>query len=378
MALRKLPQEGTPELEQLVNRWRTCHDAAEMDALARHHGFSYGHSLDKAMRQRGYKKDPIPEPKGGKDPEVVYRTIPIESLHIDRIKPLSKHKGDEEHQVVQLGDAQVGHSTRSYNSGVYLRRMKNFERHTMLIANLHRNLYPLNELWIIFEGDNVQGEKIGKQVALDELDTMVDKHGTRHVMTVTNQIHDILVPATVSCIANFLQLYRVVHLRGVRGNHGTQEKWNANRSNWDAEYYRSLEMAFLHEKRVDVDFEYDDFFQIVEIQGWKFFVFHGDQIPSHHGIPWYGIERRVLNWKAIYNFDFVLMGHFHTFGEHDCNGIPIFLNGTFCSDDAWALKKLGKKGSLAQRTFGVHKNVGVTWRYPVLLEKVDTQAKMAP
>lgn len=370
MASRKLPEEGTPEFEQLLKEWCVCHDAARMDALAHQYHFSYGHSLDKALRQRGYKKEPIPS--STPEPRIVYKTIPLEALNIKRFKPMPRRKGDEEHQVVTLSDQQVGHSTKSYNSEVYRQRMKNFERHTMLIADLHRNMYPINELWLIFLGDNVHGEKVGKQVSLDELDTMVDKYGTHHIMGVSNQIHDVLVPATVACIANFLQLYKIIHIRGVVGNHGTGEKWNALRSNWDAEYYHSLEMAFKNEKRVDVEFEYDGFYQIVEIQGWKFFVFHGDQIPAYHGIPWYGIERRVLNWNAIYDFDYVLMGHFHTFGEHDCNGIPILLNGTFCSDDPWALKKLGKQGSIVQRTFGVHKNVGITWRYPLLLEKVKT------
>ena len=336
--------------------------------------FSNKKSYVKCMRDHGATRsytNAVTSPPSP-SPSIVYetRTIPQEFLKIDRIKPTPAKKGDEEHQIVVIGDQHVGHSTVSFNSDSYIRRMKNFQKNTMLIASLHRNMYPLNELWMLFLGDNVHGERVGKQVSLDEMDTMVDKYGTRHVMGVSNQIHDVLIPATVNCILNFLQFYKVIHLRGVPGNHGANEKWNSLRCNWDLEYYRNLKSAFMHEKRVDADFEVDNFYQKVGIQDHTFFLVHGDQIPMHIGVPWFGIERRVLNWNAsIKDFDYVVMGHFHFIGEDDVNGIPVFLNGTFCSDDKWTLNKLGKKGTLAQRTLGVHKKEGVTWQYNVKLEK---------
>lgn len=365
--MRKLPVGEALEKEKEF--YRTA-SKEELMARAAELGMPFG-SYQRQLLLQGARR-PHQYPVKEEKPKTIVETQPIprEALAIKPIKPLARFKGDEEHMVADLADIHAGHVTPTYNTKVLLHRLSNWRDGILKIANLHRNLYPLRELWLLFGGDNVHGERIGEQVSLDELDVITDKYGITHAMGVSNQIHDILVPAVAGCITNFLQLFDVIHLRGVRGNHGIPSKLAALRSNWDMEFYRNLTSAFINEKRIDADFEYDNFYQKVEIQDHNFFVVHGDQIPMSYGVPWFGIERRVLNWNAsIGGFEYVVIHHFHFIGESDVNGIPVLLNGTFCSDDQWTLNRLGKKGTIAQRVFGVHKKQGITWQYHIKLQR---------
>jgi len=135
-----------------------------------------------------------------------------------------------------------------------------------------------------------------------------------------------------------------IKFKGVRGNHGRVGKYTHEANNWDLQYYDSLKWACESLDHVDIESS-EEFYDIMTVQDKDFLLYHGYSIRSYHGIPWYGIEKRIQNW---YNglpedFDHVLLGHFHTQATHNWNNVKIFLNGTAVTDDMWALETLGKK-----------------------------------
>lgn len=50
----------------------------------------------------------------------------------------------------------------------------------------------------------------------------------------------------------------------------------------------------------------------IEYAGKKILMTHGDTIKAWNGIPYYGIDRLVGRESARRNFDFLVLGHFHT------------------------------------------------------------------
>jgi len=118
------------------------------------------------------------------------------------------------------------------------------------------------------------------------------------------------------------------------------------------------------------------FFIVKEISGWNFLVMHGDTIRSWMGIPWYGIERTMhklgdlLQSKGV-NIHYRVLGHFHNTGELDKKPGEIIINGSVIGGTEYSLMALSGFERPTQLLFGVHKEIGATWRYPLRLDLVE-------
>lgn len=273
--------------------------------------------------------------------------------------PPAAQQNDPEEMVLVLGDLQIGHKTKTYNVEVFRERLWRLRDSVLNIANLHRMMRPMNRLHIIKVGDDIQGEEIGHKVDLDSLEQVV-----------FDQIYKTAVPALVEFGLSLANEFEEVDLHGVPGNHGAIDKFHAKKTNWDNMINKSLEMAFRLQPRIHCDFEYDSFYQIVEIMRHKFFVFHGGEINStYQGTPYYAVIRRIASWYvSLGPFYCAILGHYHHSFYIPHNRVGILGNGAFPTDDEWAVKKLGVASVPEQWVFGVHPKYGMTWRYPLSLD----------
>lgn len=111
-----------------------------------------------------------------------------------------------------------------------------------------------------------------------------------------------------------------------------------------------------------------------EVEGWNFLQTHGHDVKSWNSIPWYGINRLVGNINALESARNVvvhhyLFGHFHTATSLPHAAGESFINGSLIGGTEFGVHGLGKADKPAQWLFGVHKDHGVTHRWPLLAEQ---------
>jgi len=257
-------------------------------------------------------------------------------------------EGDPETLVLLISDLQAGHKTETFNFAVLKQRMKRLVERTLRITQLHRKSHPIPNLEIFLLGDLVHGERVGKTVDLNELQDCVSV-----------QMFDVVIPLLEWTIEEFSQHFDNVSVRTVAGNHGVISRENS--INLDQIIYYWLASRFRDFKNVKFTVA-KRFFQIVDVMGWRFLLAHGDQIKMYLNIPIYGVVNRAMRWQAtLGHFDFLTIGHFHSFTNMDWNHMSLFINGCFVTDDEWVSKTIGLTSSCNQTLMSVHPNRGVTF-----------------
>lgn len=283
-------------------------------------------------------------------------------IKVDVIPYKSATRTPEE-AVLLLGDAHIGHRTRSFSSDVFRKRIRGLLAGIREITDIQRQAYPVDVIHVCLTGDLVHNDLIGRFLSLDELE-----------MPVINQFIKVAVPEFASFLVSLTATFKQVNVYGVRGNHGMVHKFAADTTNWDSIIYQILEIQLKDQPRISMKCT-NDFFQLFTIQKHKFLLVHGDQIPMHLTLPWYGVTTRGMRWQGSMpsRFDYLVMGHFHVPSIITWNEMEIITNGTFVTDDEYVRKKLGLKTEPAQVFFGVHPKIGITWRYRINMDYANSE-----
>ncbi len=267
-------------------------------------------------------------------------------------------KGDEEEAVLHMGDGHAGKITPSYDEDVYNARMGEMFHSMMKIITLHRNMYPIRKLRILNLGDNVQGENPFQGSKIGSVR-----------MGVRDQIAKLAFPAHVKLIASLKQEFESVVVECYGGNHG-HERLAPETSRADFALYDVLQAYFADKKGITINI-HENFGDIISIQGFCFFCFHGDQIQCHQGIPYFALNRKLDKWFVQFDgFNYSCGAHYHKRIEDEVTSKFTYMAcASLVSDDEWALQKLGISSMPSQNLFGVHGVHGVTWKYAVLVDK---------
>lgn len=351
MSIRKLPPTGTPELEKVIERYKN----GEAETLWRELKFANRDSFITCMRKRcgvSYSESP------GEPQPVEQPVINIPPIKIKRYKPFKiRGKGDPETQVLLLGDHHADEVTPTYNAEVYKTRLSFLFDRTMAITELHRNMYPINDLVVFMLGDMVHGENPYQGAKLGSA-----------TMGGASQVYELAFPELMSLLCSLKENFKTVKVYCVWGNHGRISREAPKTSNWDNMLYKALEKAKMP-NGIEI-YPPKDFCQIVNIGGFRFFAYHGDQITAYNGIPYFAQKRKLMMWADTFGgFSYALQGHFH---EDDVirvsRAIKGFINGALVTDDPFALERVGTSGVPCQWTFGVHNRRGVTWAYSLMLD----------
>ena len=262
-----------------------------------------------------------------------------------------------ETQVLLISDMQTGVKTPTFNLDVCRERMETLIEKTIKIGSLHKKESSVENLVIMLLGDIVHGERVGFQVSLDELQTGVHEQKHAAVEMLTN------------AVTQFSKNYKNVYAYGVHGNHGVRGKFSSKSDNVDIDVYETLQLSCKHLKNVEMGFDHDSFYQIVQIGNFKYLMFHGHQQKmSGARMPIYGLESTISKWYLIdgMKFDVAVCGHFHTSTYIKAQGkLPLFVNGCFTTNDPFTIEKLAKDGTPAQWSFFTSEDHPVTAMYEI-------------
>jgi hypothetical protein len=173
-------------------------------------------------------------------------------------------------------------------------------------------------------------------------------------------------------LAPYFEQVNIVYVPGNHGRRSTKKNYHGAHDNWD---YLIATTAKLYCRDLDnVSFTIPNSFSAnVDIDGVGFHIFHGDDVRSQLGIPWYGLEKRRHRLMALENVRegvpvrYYCCGHFHRPGSTtEVNG-EMLINGAWPATDAFAYNSLAGFTEPSQLLHGVNKKYGITWRLPVKL-----------
>ena len=350
-----LPEPDTPEAEKLISVYTTC-SQEEIVRLGGEYGYKNKDNFVNAMRRRlNVFRGHAPNKVNLESPEP--ETINLPPVTLRNYKPQKVKRGDEETAVLAVADGHACKVTVSYNRAEYDRRMWNVFTHTMKIVNLHRQMYPINKLKIFNLGDNAQGENPHQGSVLGAVESNFKIQGAR------DQTTKVTVPMWNNLLGSFAQEFEEVEFHGIPGNHG-YDKLAPETSREDLRLYDMLDACWAKNSKVKINV-HELWYALIKIYDFTAFCFHGCDIPSTQGIPFFAMDRRLKSWHMQFGgFNYVFSGHFHhSFYREIAKGVEHFGVGTLVSDDDWALKKLGVSSSPRQFLCGFHPRHGMTWQY---------------
>jgi len=174
---------------------------------------------------------------------------------------------------------------------------------------------------------------------------------------------------------DFAPYFDAVNIIYVPGNHGrrSQKKdHHGAHNNWDYLVAKTAELYCADLE--NVHFTIPDSFSInLDINDIGFCIFHGDDVRSNLGIPWYGLERRQRRIMALNRLQggppirYYCCGHFHRPGTSAELDGELMMNGPWVATDAYAYNALAACSEPTQLLHGVSKKRGITWRLPIKL-----------
>jgi len=294
--------------------------------------------------------------------------------NVDLIWKAPELKTTKETASLLLGDFHMGEIVSpdevfnfgGYNFDIFVKRLKFLSDSIKSITVKKLRGYEINKLVIFMLGDMVSG-RIHDELIENSEDIIFQVMNGAYV--------------TAQFIQEMSKMFNEIEIEGVLGNHGrlTMKKHYKKRyTNWDFVFYQMLSMFLAKNKRITCHFPKCPFL-VKKIYDWGFLVMHGDNINSWMGIPWYGIQR--VTWKLGdllqgqgHRIHYRVLGHFHHTGELDRTPGEIMINGSVIGGTEYSLNKLAEFDRPTQIFIGVHKEIGVTWRYHLRLDlpEVDT------
>lgn len=171
--------------------------------------------------------------------------------------------------------------------------------------------------------------------------------------------------------------FESVEVFGTSGNHGRLpdhkrvSQKDPSRS-WDYLIYSVARQALADCPGVRF-FLPDSYSAAYEVEGWRFAQNHGHDVKSWNAIPFYGISRAVTGLNALLTaagkpINYFLFSHFHNPGSIAAAGGEYFVNGSLIGGTEYSVNGLGRADKPCQWLLGVHRDHGVTHRWPIQAE----------
>lgn len=261
--------------------------------------------------------------------------------------------------VWHLTDIHEGKKTETFDPDVLEERLIRGARKIILITKILKKTYTFDKLVIMITGDCIDNDSIfpNQQAHVSEKANA----GRAQVNRLTETMARV--------VAILREEFSVIDIECVYGNHGRISKTTDEKNNWDLVFYDQLRAYYNSNNNVTVNIS-EKFYKIVDVQGHGFLLYHGHAIKMAHSIPWYGMTKRIGNWKtSIGGFKYAMVGHFHTIGMTPYAGVDIYMGGTAVTGDDWALEGMGTLSDQRYWFFGVHPERGISWEYKIDLVK---------
>ncbi len=280
----------------------------------------------------------------------------------------------EEEMVLLLSDVHGGSYIRasetgglsSYDSGTFHQRATRL--HERLVSIKDKYGSHVRRLNIFCLGDLIEGQEIFK--------------GQHHEIDQHVALQVVHVPAVLArMVAGWLPYFESIHIYPVRGNHG---RMTFGRSaapptmsfDWICEQFMA---TLLRDQERIVWHPTDAWWQLVERQGHRFLLMHGDNIRGWAGIPLYGTIRKHTQMFQMVQarlpadlsgvaFDTMCIGHFHTRAWLEMASGDILVNGAWPGGSMYSQRELAANSVPSQKLFCVHRAHGITGLWPLYLD----------
>jgi hypothetical protein len=261
----------------------------------------------------------------------------------------------------------------NYNFLVSLRRAEVFTDGIIRYAKQTLANYNFPRLVVFDLGDSTSGEI----------------HDAERRSAFGNQFKNCLAIGGLkaACYRDLAAHFPKVTIVCTSGNHGrrTNRKEYAGgaHNNWDY-MVNKVAQQHLSDQR-NVEFIIPNAWDCIhDIEGFAFHASHGDDVASSGGNPWNGLQQLHKTNSGIHKgsgpnkpfrnareIDYYVIGHHHTIGCVDGNGVGYICNGAWLGTDPYAYQSLRVAGRPQQMMFGVHKDHGKTWNLPLHLDGRD-------
>lgn len=177
-------------------------------------------------------------------------------------------------------------------------------------------------------------------------------------------------------LAAYFETINVLYVAGNHGRRSIKKDYHGAHENWD---YLIAETARLYcRDLININFVIPDNFTVnIDIGGIGFCVFHGDDIKTSLGIPWYGLNRKQQRAMAINHLQsgprvkYFCCGHFHRPGNISELDGELLVNGSWIASDAYIFNSFSGFSEPTQLLHGVNSKYGVSWRLPIKLRTED-------
>lgn len=307
--------------------------------------------------------------------ELEDRIVPMSPLPSAVKLPRSRRHGDvTEHLVMHISDGhhdqvvnpeQVG-GLETYNFPISVARAERYVDAVLKWTQVSlKPQFYFPDLTILCYGDHTSGEIHGH----------VERSYFRNIFKNTlaiGQLHALMFRD----LAPYFKQVNIVYVPGNHGRRSVKKNYHGAHDNWDYLIAKTAQMYC--SDLPNVDFVIPNSFSVnIDIGGVGFCVFHGDDIRSNMGIPWYGLERRQ---RRIMGLDrhmkgppirYYCCGHFHRPGTTTEMDGELMINGAWIATDSYAFNAFSGYTEPTQLLHGVNKKYGVTWRLPVRLRRAE-------
>lgn len=266
----------------------------------------------------------------------------------------------DEHADSVIEPHSVGGLER-YNLSIALRRAEVLVDTLLKFTQTTLSNYKFETLYILANGDHVNGD------IHDATKHSAYKNAIRNALAV-GQMHACMVRD----LAPYFQEIKVICTSGNHGRRSIKKDYNEPWNNWDYLVHETARAYCLDIKNVEFKIP-ESYSTCIDIEGYGFCVRHGDDIRSWNGIPWYGIERQTRRLSSLHSsnnkpVNYFCYGHFHNLSTQSTLEGEILINGAWPGTSPYAYNSLGVCGKPTQLLHGVHKEIGISWRLPILLK----------
>jgi hypothetical protein len=276
---------------------------------------------------------------------------------------IAKSSKKPEVALWHMTDWQGAKKTPSYDSEVMRKRVLEFADKAVRITEIHRADHPVDEVFILFGGDMIEGLFNFPGQAFEIDSTLFEQY-----VNVSRLCVDVVRYA----LAN----YKKVTVVPEWGNHGRigSKRDNVPRSdNFDRMCYELAKQLLAGEKRLTWQDCPEDI-QRVEIGNYRALLIHGDEVGRNGFASPGAIVQHANRWRSgAYSWEFrdVYIGHYHTHAEWAmANGLgAVYQTGSTESENRYAGVNLAASATPSQRLHFIDPVKGrVTAGYKVWLD----------
>lgn len=255
-----------------------------------------------------------------------------------------------------VSDAHDGKETSSFDPNILGRRLSDMVDRVSRLRS-HQADCCFDKLIVVFAGDMIDGGEVYPTQA--------------HHQAFTSRREQIQHSCAIWADA-LLKLqcdWQEVEVQAVPGNHGRTSRFAHESDNGDLLLYDALRQKLNGKVTLHYDDGDDPFVRKFRVRGHEYLITHGADIKAWQGIPFYGIQQRLLKWHSSFKlggFDVAFMGHFHNSTSIRLTGaLRYFITGTAVSDDDWALRLFGGESATNWWFIGVSDKRPITFQYEV-------------